>query len=362
MMTKEELRTHRKVNLYHCPICGEEVKLKVGNKIIPHFSHCKKTKCTSSGESEKHRSGKLALANILKESRIQFEIECRFDCINRIADIYFVFENQKYVIEYQCSKISSDEVLARTTDYQSLDIKVIWIIGCNPSASNKISDNELQFLEDDILIYYDKVFTIVQLITNLSKNVFVTNQIVYSVKDFTALRLIKGEYPFISRKQVVEKQLKDYKIYFRKYGIGYIFKYEYRHSKFMYINSINQITYLSEIGVAIPHQYIINETPFIWQMYFIYEFVKPKSKFNFNQAFYYMRFKFKLRVLPIGKLDLASITKLYLDFLVESKVLLKVDEVYHVNLTNTPKTLDEAITLDEVRIKQLINMDMYKEQ
>lgn len=114
---------------YACPYCGASVILKQGPKRRAHFSH--KTSCDYKGhdhESEAHHLSKLVLEEWLSNQGVRtIKVEYRLAAINRIADIYFEYENEKYVLEIQKSMIDASLFHQRTNDYEKLGIRVIWI-------------------------------------------------------------------------------------------------------------------------------------------------------------------------------------------------------------------------------------------
>lgn len=114
---------------YACPYCGASVILKQGSKRRAHFSH--KTSCDYKGhdhESEAHHLSKLVLEEWLSNQGVRtIKVEYRLAAINRIADIYFEYENEKYVLEIQKSMIDASLFHQRTNDYEKLGIRVIWI-------------------------------------------------------------------------------------------------------------------------------------------------------------------------------------------------------------------------------------------
>ena len=114
---------------YACPYCGASVILKQGPKRRAHFSH--KTSCdykSHDHESEAHHLSKLVLEEWLSNQGVRtIKVEYRLAAINRIADIYFEYENEKYVLEIQKSMIDASLFHQRTNDYEKLGIRVIWI-------------------------------------------------------------------------------------------------------------------------------------------------------------------------------------------------------------------------------------------
>ena len=111
-----------------CPHCLAPVRFKKGPRRRAHFAHL--TPCRykySESESEVHRLTKERFASWLKNQGIWPEVERHFREINRIADIYFEWNSNAYVIEIQKSAISESLFQARTEAYKKFEITVLWI-------------------------------------------------------------------------------------------------------------------------------------------------------------------------------------------------------------------------------------------
>ena len=106
---------------YFCPVCGKQVILKRGLKVISHFAHKHLTeqKCFNN-ESFKHYKSKLILAQMIQQQGCKVEIEPFLKEIKQIPDILI---NNKYVIELQYSPIPYKQILQRTEGLKKWDIK-----------------------------------------------------------------------------------------------------------------------------------------------------------------------------------------------------------------------------------------------
>lgn len=113
---------------YTCPYCGGAVIFKQGRKRRAHFSHRTSCKSNHHQESEAHYTSKILLKKWLDHQGVTLiKIEHRLPSIDRIADIYFEYENEKIVLEIQKSMIDPSLFEERTKDYEALGIRVIWI-------------------------------------------------------------------------------------------------------------------------------------------------------------------------------------------------------------------------------------------
>lgn len=120
-----------KKDLFYCPSCKGRVFLKVGNIKRPHFAHYRKTSCKvfSEGETEEHLKGKLQLATYLKMRETNVQLEGYLPELQQRPDILFEKDNQRIVIEFQCSSISIESLMERTQGYLQANYEVIWILG-----------------------------------------------------------------------------------------------------------------------------------------------------------------------------------------------------------------------------------------
>ncbi|GHP14985.1 competence protein [Lentilactobacillus fungorum] len=115
--------------VFVCPCCRSTVILKRGKYRIAHFSHQANATCVgfSENESEAHLKGKLTFKRQVREMGYRVEIEVVMPSIEQRADVFL--PDEQFVIEYQCSPISFDEINRRTRNYRHLGNQVIWILG-----------------------------------------------------------------------------------------------------------------------------------------------------------------------------------------------------------------------------------------
>ncbi len=110
---------------YRCPECGLAVRLRGGPHRQPHYYHLRRTSdCRQHQKSAEHLQAQLKLLQLLPEG--ECSLERPFPSIGRIADT--VWETANIVFEVQCSPISKEEVEARTADYRSIGLEIVWIL------------------------------------------------------------------------------------------------------------------------------------------------------------------------------------------------------------------------------------------
>lgn len=120
----------KKKHSYYCPSCKEKVILRVGEKVIAHFAHLANADCVqSNGEGEYHEEGKLLLYEWLLKQNLKVELEKYLPELKQQPDLLVDLNGRKIAIEYQCSRISNEEIINRTQGYTKQGIQVIWILG-----------------------------------------------------------------------------------------------------------------------------------------------------------------------------------------------------------------------------------------
>jgi competence CoiA-like predicted nuclease len=127
-----QLKQWSNKNILKCPVCNDTYEYCHGEVVSPYFRH-KDKDCSgyySEPETEEHKTGKIMLYNWIKnqEGVTNCQLEAWIPETKQRPDIYFEFEGQKFVIEYQCSPIAS-EYLLRKELYKLAGISDIWILG-----------------------------------------------------------------------------------------------------------------------------------------------------------------------------------------------------------------------------------------
>ncbi|MBH4694863.1 competence protein CoiA [Staphylococcus aureus] len=127
---------------YFCPVCGKQVILKRGLKVISHFAHkhLAEQKCFNN-ETIKHYKSKLILAQMIQQQGCKVEIEPFLKEIKQIPDILI---NNKYVIELQYSPIPYKQILQRTEGLKKMGYKVSWLLNDVDYCHNKVKFNHFQ--------------------------------------------------------------------------------------------------------------------------------------------------------------------------------------------------------------------------
>ncbi len=131
--TKDLLRSLREQSAFFCPVCTSEVELRIGNIVSAHFAHKKISGCTEQHDTESryHLQGKLDLYDWLKQNKgaRNVKLEPYLPKIKQRPDLLVETGNEMVAIEFQCSTIDSKILVKRTENYQSLQMKPLWLLG-----------------------------------------------------------------------------------------------------------------------------------------------------------------------------------------------------------------------------------------
>ncbi|ARF15145.1 competence protein CoiA [Sporosarcina ureae] len=133
------LREWRKNETYYCPQCKEQVLLKVGDIVIPHFAHLKQTTCRDSfseGESPTHLLGKIQLYELFSQLHLQTKMEPYLPAIRQRPDLLVTWQNEQIPIEFQCSTIPIARILERNAGYHTVNMLPIWIVLTPPKIQD----------------------------------------------------------------------------------------------------------------------------------------------------------------------------------------------------------------------------------
>lgn len=130
-LMKKEIEHFRKNEKFYCPSCKERVIIKAGRKVIPHFAHVSLQDCLANtkGEGPEHEHGKLLLYQWLKSQGMHVELEKYLQEINQRPDLFVTIQNKRIAIEYQCARVSIEQIQKRNKGYKQAGITPIWILG-----------------------------------------------------------------------------------------------------------------------------------------------------------------------------------------------------------------------------------------
>ena len=130
---KLQLKKWADKNILICPACNKPYEYCHGVVKTPYFRHKDKQECIdlySETETQEHLRGKMDIYNwlIQQEPITDVELEGWLPLTKQRPDIMFKCNGEQYVIEYQCTPIST-EYHERHELYQASGIKDVWILG-----------------------------------------------------------------------------------------------------------------------------------------------------------------------------------------------------------------------------------------
>lgn len=130
---KEQLKKWASKKILLCPVCDKPYEYCHGKVKTPYFRHMDKAECEdlySESETEEHLNGKRDLFEWIRKQKgvTNAVLEGWIPETKQRPDIMFEYGGEKYVIEYQCSPIST-EYEERSSLYKTVGIKDIWVLG-----------------------------------------------------------------------------------------------------------------------------------------------------------------------------------------------------------------------------------------
>lgn len=269
---------------YHCPYCNAPVRLKQGTKRRAHFAHIIPCHYHSyENESPEHQAAKKLLATWLQSQNINPQIEWRLPEIKRIADIYFVWEQQRYVLEIQKSPLTAAELEQRTKDYATLEINAHWIfIGDLVKKKHTVILNRAMATnKEQPLIYLNlkhkkvMVFNDVTWITG--KEIWAKSQ-TYSLSNLKIQQLLKSNQTAEARDR---KNWLAIKTEFRTHKWHGYMKRERKLLVYCAQYQINLALLPAEIGWQVPGAGF-KKSLFIWQAYILFSIL---ANYNTGDCF-----------------------------------------------------------------------------
>jgi competence protein CoiA len=159
---KETLKKWASKNILICPVCGNPYEYCHGKVKSPYFRHKDKNVCEntySEPETEEHIKGKRDIFEWIRKQEVVSDaiLEGWIPETKQRPDIMFKHSGKQFVVEYQCSPIST-EYYERHELYQAAGINDIWICGAEKYFQfyHKGSGNKrVGEIEEKSRIYYD---------------------------------------------------------------------------------------------------------------------------------------------------------------------------------------------------------------
>lgn len=301
VIQKEELRKlkARKV-LFYCPVCGEKVILRAGEKVIPHFAHTAQANCpsTSGGEGPYHEQGKLLLYQWLTKQKIEVELELYIPEIKQRPDFLIHINGKRIALEYQCSKIPNQQIIDRTDGYKQIGIHVIWILGeklLKRKSKHRIqTDSFTQTLIHQFSTSYPQSlfyfcpqtlkFIKVQDLSFLGNNFIAGNFTILPLKNMTIVDLFSSAIFSKSSLVLIWRQEKQR---FRLRPRGKLYGAELQWHQWLYLKGIHFQQLPAFIHLPVKGAHLMKSASWNWQSRLVFDLIhtiKLRNEFSFYQC------------------------------------------------------------------------------
>jgi competence CoiA-like predicted nuclease len=376
--SRQELRHLRTRERFYCPICKEEVKLKVGHKNTPHFAHWSMRKCEGGleRESEDHLLGKKQLFTAL-EKRYDAELEPYLSSIRQRPDFIVKTREGEYPIEFQCSSLSPQLLGKRTSMYKKEGYTPIWILGAKrykrlSAYLHELSPFEWYFLRSPssrapFLLYYSSFD---QHLIQLQHIYPFSPKMVFAVPARIPLPYVtlshffpRGTNPFTALFPIWTERKKkwrlSYMMYRNKQYDGFL--------RWLYENGIPPSHFPAEAGIPHSLLYMIETPACIWQTYVLLDLFSKRT-IGMTAAWEEIAFSFSRRIrqkdivarhFPISAVpNLYEPLRQYVDILCDVNILRKTegDRYELVRGYTIPETASDAFMEDMKLLKMVKQM------
>lgn len=287
---KETLDYLQKTEKFFCPVCGEALVLKLGERRIYHFAHKRGSVCSKSNENETpyHMEGKLQLFRWLRKHRFEAVLEYYDQEMKQRPDILYYQSKQKIALEYQCSSLPIEVFIKRNRQYVEHNYHPIWILG----------DNKLEYIHNNDVSLTDFHYMFLQETSNhhlylpffnpeTGTLIFLTSIFPYAKKyaqaQSTILSLQDTAPPRILEPSVpVQKVFHNptWKSKLDKYQWNWLMhpsKEQKGFARELYAKGLNPYLLPAEIGLPTPTSLLIKTIPGVWQTYVYLDILHQKT-------------------------------------------------------------------------------------
>jgi len=355
-LTKPELTFLKSRRDFFCIHCKKPVIFKNGTRKRAHFSHGKEGLSVTNPESAAHILVKHTMTKWLRDQNITAEIEKRFPTIDRIADVYFEYENTKYVLEIQKSPMSDGEFNQRIADYKAIDATVLWLF------LGDIIEKENQFTlppvmigrENQRLLHFCTKTAHLQI---FEKPVFLTTKNIYAnplrgkLEEFSIINLIKEQ----QEELYFDRNWLEIKQHFRMRGWYYAGKLERKLLEQCLIRGFNLSLLPTEIGWPVGGN-SMKKSLFIWQAYILLTLMKhfhPGAVFSLTDLSTLLRREYQMMTDKNIQAQLLG----YIKWLTMFGIIKEVEGAFkYMKHSEIMSTLEEAMEKDEKFVEVVVNL------
>ncbi|MFG6149449.1 competence protein CoiA [Halobacillus sp. B23F22_1] len=277
----------RKNSSFFCPVCKENLMIRAGQKITPHFAHFPTSTCEiNRGESVYHEAGKRLLYQWLHGQGYQIEVEAFLPEIQQRPDLLLKHNKKRIAIEFQCATIPSGEVLKRTAGFRKAGIFPLWILGRNQLNQKGIYLVQHEQFHKSMVYFFQKQYCMYFLDVNAHAMTTVHQLNSTSVRSsfafFQTSPLQAIRFPQLFKPSLTsfsplysmwEKQLYQFRTHYRK-RVGSI---ESQWRQLLYLKGHHFSLIPSVCYLPVRSQLFLGEAPYVWQTKFILQHYMPRA-------------------------------------------------------------------------------------
>ncbi|QST00828.1 hypothetical protein IMZ31_04440 [Pontibacillus sp. ALD_SL1] len=371
--TKEEIHELRRQPFY-CPACSEEVILKAGAKMIPHYAHKPRSECSvyDVGEGAYHEAGKWQLYEWLRLQGYHVELESYLPSIQQRPDLLLTIGKKRVAIEYQCCRISPEMIKLRTEGYKSEGILPLWILGGNRlkrlhtnmlslTSFEKLFFQQFKTSPHPMLLFYcstTKQFARFSHPTLLSNRKTI-GKLSFFTNTTCTLASILSSPKSVSPSYVYQSWLKEKKKLRKQVPGKMKSSTDFPWRQWLYLRRLHPSTLPSLIHLPVPFAFLYDLPSYQWQAKIIIDEIEPQAIGEpFSLPVYPFNHPPDLKA-PLFRNEPNPIQH-YLDVLCEIGYVKKLKTGQYVKLVNLsiPKNAHEAMQQDEWVLKELLNRSL----
>ncbi|WP_249870114.1 competence protein CoiA [Oceanobacillus saliphilus] len=363
---------------FYCPVCENPVIMKAGNKMVPHFAHQSSSDCPSreGGEGIYHEQGKLLLYHWFKKYKMEVTLEAYLSEIQQRPDILLSVNSKKIAVEFQCARISTEEIRQRNEGYKAAGIFPIWIVGANNftrygANSFRIDQFTCQFIhqhtsESPQIVYYFHPHT--SQIAIISHILIARNSKAIGKINVKALEQMKFQemfqLNFFSQKEMLDQWIKE-KRNFRLRPVKRLYGNELTWRKWLYDKGFHTQNLPSVIFLPVNSQHRMKTPLWNWQSKICMEIIDPVpigGTFSIQNC----KHIFKNQILKPSLFPLISSIEnpidQYLHLLEQLNYIQKISATTFKKIQHLQryKTIEEAMNGDQLLLQQLFSHNLDK--
>ncbi len=294
---------------YYCPNCREPVFLKKGLIKQAHFTHFQKSECNvfSEGETEEHILGKNMLYQWFTQQKIPCQLEAYLSNLKQRPDLLIWLDEQTPIaIEFQCSALSIQRMVERTTGYIKNGYKVYWILGKQYHFKNRLTSFQRLFINEHKLVgcyflelHVDKNTLMVHCRINQQGNsthISSCSSQFELAKMSTSLEYISKQLLFFgksnqneSKKQLIQSH------YFLNQGRNYQVPEIVLFQKYIYKRGDSLISLPVEVYLPVKNQIFIKSLSYFWKYLLLEWLMERDNKEVITKKAVYQKFSLMIK-------------------------------------------------------------------